>query len=226
MTDEDTGAPLGSNLRYEGKDLFHLVYGKRRRRLVQDDDRGVEIHRPGYRQALAFSPRQRPHAGVGMHPCPIQPQNLLQNLRRRPFFRPNVDKAKKRRQGPANKHVPPQRLQFPQRTLLIDRLHPHAPGGPDPVAPPIDPFAPYLHPSFIGPVKPRKNLDEGGLPRPIVPQQGQDFSPTKLQIDSVQGGYRTEGFPYSPHRDNSLHKFSPEGFQRVHLKGVHLKAPG
>ena len=36
MTDEDTGAPLGSNLCYEGKDLFYLVYGKRHHRTSLD----------------------------------------------------------------------------------------------------------------------------------------------------------------------------------------------
>src|SRR5262249_1517789 len=65
VTDDHDGQTAISRAFYRREHLFRLTQGQRGHRLVQDDELGTEVHRPGDGDRLALSARQLLHELVG-----------------------------------------------------------------------------------------------------------------------------------------------------------------
>ena len=79
-----------------------------------------------------------------------------------------------------------------QHEMLVNHADAQSQGVPG--AGQADRLAGHQDPAAVGMIKPRQDVHQGALPRPVFPQQGVDFPGQDLEGDLVEGNHAGKCF--------------------------------
>ncbi len=161
---------------------------ERRRRLVHDDELGVQHHGLGHRHRLPLAAGQRADqlADVAHRDDPQVLQRLLGRL-----LHGHLVQQQMPPHLVAEEHVLHDVQVVAERQILVDGRDPgrrwHLVGARKCTGRPCQIMLPRG-----GLPDPRDRLDQGGLARPVVPDQGRDLPGRDVEVDSAERRHRAE----------------------------------
>ena len=118
----DRGASGALDQAHEVDDLAHFGDAQRRRRLVEDDEVGVVVHRSADRDALPLAAGKIGDGRIDGDADAAETDHVDQDVLRELFLALDVDEAEAIGDLPADEEIAPQRLFVGERLVLVDRL--------------------------------------------------------------------------------------------------------
>ncbi len=210
VRDVDDGQAAALQRADDPEQPLHLLAGQRRGRLVHHDDPGVAAQRLGDLDELHLVLGELPDLHEGIQVLQTHPLQQLPGL---PDALPAVQQQALGRQ-PAGQHVLGHAQRVGQAQLLVDHGDPvlpgHRGGG--------QAHLPAVQQDGAGVVVegPREHLHQGGLARPVLPDQGVHLPRAQVEIDVVhgQGAGKPLGHPLHAQRElfSFYHDASFPGF--------------
>jgi hypothetical protein len=198
VRDQDDRLALRPQPVDESQHLAHLGHRQRRRRLVHDDQLGVDVERPRDRHALPLPAGERLDPDIEVRHVDIE---LAQELAGPAPHRTPVEEGHARHlanQLAAEEDVVGDRHLPRQRQLLVDRRNPPGPGvlGPGEFHhPPVEP-----HLAGVRPVRAGHHLDQRGFACAVVADQRHHLAAAELEVDALERQHAAEPLGDARHR--------------------------
>src|SRR5581483_7541235 len=184
--DDDRQAAVFLEPAHQVEDHRAFLDAHRGQRLVEQQDLGVGVDRPGYRDGLALATGQHRYLGVDRRDVDA---DLVQVLPGQLAHHPGAQQRD--RPGnrlPVQEHVLVHRELVDQRQVLVHHVDAGRPGLLHRV--PRDLVALQVHGPRGGRLEAADDLDKGGLTRPVVTEQAEDLTAAKPEADVPQRGDR------------------------------------
>ena len=184
VIDEDAGLAGVLDPADEVERLPGLGHRQPHRRLVEDDQLGLEVERPGDRDALALAARHRADERVGRDRLRREAQELEHQLLGFGAHRRHVEQPDAARPLAAHEDVPPERLLVGQGPLLVDGLDPEVAGALHREVMDLLSLPPDR--AGVGRVEPGDDLDQRRLAGAVVAEQPDDLVDADRDADVLQ----------------------------------------
>src|SRR5262245_41120 len=193
VLDVDAGMTTGLHAFDEVEHLAHFAHREGRRRLVQHDQVGLEIHRARDCNPLPLAAREITYCGVGGNAVAPESDGSTKELIGDFSLFLDVDEAEATDDLPPDEQIAPERLLLSQRLSLMHSLDTqlvrHAYG----IVVEIDRAIAHPDPPRAGPQYAAHDLDQGGFSCAVVADQADDLVAPNLEVDLRQCLHPPEG---------------------------------